>query len=97
MFVLQVPWSLLSWLGNLLEKTRGRRALEAASRLGLWRPTFLQLCFLCVAERKRDEIGQAQGGGPGTQQTLHFLQIAGEIDTVLNSLGVAWSSLGTVR
>lgn len=59
-------------------------------------PTFLQLCFLCVAKRKQDEIGQAQGGGPGTQQTLHFLQIAGEIDTVLNSLGVAWSSLGTM-
>lgn len=49
-----------------------------------------------MAERKRDEIGQAQGGGPGAQQTLHFLQIAGEVDTVLNSLGVAWSSLGTV-
>lgn len=30
------------------------------------------------------------------KETLHFLQIAGEIDTVLNSLGVAWSSLGTM-
>lgn len=83
---------LLSWLGSLLGKTRGGRAWsQPAGWARGGQPFYIQLCFLYVAKRKRGEIGQAQGGGPGAQQTLHFLQITGE-----THCGIPWVLLGAV-